>query len=317
MRVTSNLYPEILKSQVNNLQSRQLYYENQVATGLKIQKSSDDPTGFHQSQILSGRQANYESYLEANQNAESVTTASYSAMSDLQRLLTRASELVIRANGSLGDSELNVIGEEMESIVDQIVDVANRTYDGRYLFGGTGNVAPVTDTGLTTAAGSPVYAYTDPTTTAYSSNVNTINISETTTFETGIVAGSVGASGGAGDDFDGFLVSGSLDILSVVQNMRDQLMASPPTTPAAQDLVSSVEHASTYVGKMSSRLSALELNESTLDELIRFGKIRIDDITGANLADAITELQRTQTHYQAALQSGAKILNISLLNYIQ
>ena len=39
--------------------------------------------------------------------------------------------------------------------------------------------------------------------------------------------------------------------------------------------------------------------------------------TNADLAQTLTQLSQTQTAYQAALESGTMVLNVSLLNYIQ
>jgi len=35
------------------------------------------------------------------------------------------------------------------------------------------------------------------------------------------------------------------------------------------------------------------------------------------LAQTLTELDQTQTAYQAALESGSKVMNLSLLNFLQ
>jgi len=41
------------------------------------------------------------------------------------------------------------------------------------------------------------------------------------------------------------------------------------------------------------------------------------NLTSADLATTLTKLDQTQTAYQAALESAAKIMNLSILNYIQ
>ena len=42
----------------------------------------------------------------------------------------------------------------------------------------------------------------------------------------------------------------------------------------------------------------------------------MSNLTSANLATTLTELQQTQTAYQAALESGVQVMQLSLLNYI-
>ena len=43
MRVTSNLFPDTLQQQLNSLQTKQLRYQTQSSTGLKINEASDNP----------------------------------------------------------------------------------------------------------------------------------------------------------------------------------------------------------------------------------------------------------------------------------
>jgi flagellar hook-associated protein 3 FlgL len=42
----------------------------------------------------------------------------------------------------------------------------------------------------------------------------------------------------------------------------------------------------------------------------------ISNESGADLVDVLTQLTQTQTAYQAALQSSASIMQLSLLNYL-
>jgi len=57
--------------------------------------------------------------------------------------------------------------------------------------------------------------------------------------------------------------------------------------------------ASTFASSSSSNLSQMISNSSS-----------------ANLMNTMVALSRAQTSYQAALQSGAKIMQLSLLNYL-
>jgi flagellin-like hook-associated protein FlgL len=43
----------------------------------------------------------------------------------------------------------------------------------------------------------------------------------------------------------------------------------------------------------------------------------ISNASGADMVQTIVQLNQAQTAYQAALQSGSKIMQLSLLNYIQ
>lgn len=331
MRITSNTYPTILQSQLQYLQGKQLKYQTQIATGLAVQQASDDPANFQQAQSIGEHLSSLKCYLASTQTAQTLGSTNYQAMSDLQKLMSRASELAMRSNSPLTPDEQRVIGDEMGSILDQVVQLANRKdSDGNYLFGGTQNVAPI----VKTADGPPpTYEYNNADNLAsppaapntpdpagaiqYTSNVTKIEISEGNIVDTGFVAGRVDDGTGARPAFDGFLCDGTTDILATLTSMRDDLMAG--TAVSAADLSSanlSVSLVASYVGKAASRLSVLSINEISLQQQINSDITRIDDNVGADLATAATELQRTQLSYQAALQSGAKILSMSLLDYL-
>ena len=329
MRVTSNLYPEMFKSQISSLKTQQLIYQTQVATGLRIQKASDDPLGFHQSQVIAGNNSQINMYLSSTAAARSLGTANYSAMTDLQRLITRASELAMRSNSPHTADEQEVIGEEMKSILDQVAEVANRKYDGRYLFGGTKNVPPVVQT---SEGPPPTYEYNNEPALAsppnppntpdgaqpadYTSNITQSEIAENHVMDTGFVAGRT-ASGVDRPAFDGFLCDGTTDILATLQTMVNDLSAGNAVDTAELGAIKDATSlVAMFVGKAATRLEALDLNEASLEDQKNLGVERMDAATGVSLADAITELQRAQLQYQAALQSGSQVLTMSLLDYL-
>lgn len=331
MRITSNTYPDLLRQQLQKIQKDQLVYQTQVATGLKITQASDDPGGFHLAQALASKQEELKTYSDATDSARSLGEANYAAMTDLQRLITRANELAMRGTGGKTAEELQILGEEISSIVDQVVQVANRKYDGRYMFGGTKNVAPV----VTTAAGPPqTYEYNNAPLSAapntpdgaqpadYTNNVTKAEIAAGVTVDTGIVAGRAETDDPAGApveraSFNGFLYNSNVDVLTQLQAVRDDLLAGTEVTQAQlDDMNDAVNLTAEYVGKTASRLASLDLNESALKTQITNGVERLGAETNANLTDAITNLQMVQTYYQAALQAGAQILQLSLMNYI-
>ncbi|MFZ5805716.1 MAG: hypothetical protein ACOY3I_00710 [Verrucomicrobiota bacterium] len=331
MRITSSTYPEMFKAQVQDLLAKQLALQTQVNTGLKIQQASDDPGAYHQTQALMAKQAELKTYMSNSEAARSLGETNYAAMTNLQRLVTRANELAMRGTGGKTAEELGILGEEISSIMDQVVQLANQKYDGRYLFGGTKNVPPVVET----AAGPPsTYEYNNAPLSAapntpdgalaadYTSNVTTAEIAEDVIVDTGLVAGRSQTDdpvGGAVEraSFDGFLYNSNVDVLDTLQDIRNALLAGTEVTAAQlADMNDAVNLAAEFVGKTAGRLATLDLNDASLTTQIKNGVTRITDKTSVSLADAITDLSKVQLNYQAALQSGAQILQMSLLNYI-
>ena len=68
------------------------------------------------------------------------------------------------------------------------------------------------------------------------------------------------------------------------------------------------------IGAKQTRLEADRVqNESRFEELDRLSATETD----ADLPSTVVQLTQAQTSYQAALQSGSKILSMSLLDYIR
>lgn len=308
MRVTSNLFPGIFNNQLNELQERRLKFQTQIASGVSILKPSDDPVGFHLSQQLSADQAKLKSYLDTGVEVRALQEANYNAMGDIQRILSRMSELGIRGNGALDPQALQALGVEATSLVDQLVTIANRTFQGNYLFGGTGNVAPID------AASGPNYTYN----AASTATVTKAKVNDGSPINTGIVAGrSSNDNPPTTVNFSGFLVSSTVNTLVAVKDVRDALSAGTAVTQAqVSALNDAINLTAEFVGRTASALSASDVNEASLRDSIKSGTARIDTHTGVDMAEAALELSRTEFHYQAALQSGSRILNISLLDFI-
>lgn len=310
MRVTSTLFPGTLKNQLFSLQAEQQRLQAQIATGLKITQASEDPAAFATAQRIGERQALSEAQLRSTQFARDAGNHNHAALTDLQRIFSRVNEIVTRAGGINTAEERRVLGQEVDALTDQLVSVVNRQRDGNHLFGGTGNVAPI----VVSAAGPPpTYGYN--TSAAYTANVARADIAESATVETGFVAGR-----STGTTFDGFLVEGGSDALTSLQSLRNLLLAGSPVdagSAIATDLRAAGDRISEFVGRSAARLSVLDLNEQALKARIQNGAVHLAEHTQVSVTDAITDLQRVQFNYSAALQSGASILNLSLMNYLR
>jgi len=315
-RITSNTYSNQLKYQLQNLQQRQLDTQQRVSAGMAFSSSSDDPTGFATAQTTASEQVKTNGFLKATQSAIEVANANQSGMTNLQTLVNRASELATQATGALDPSSLQAMGTEMNSILDQVAGLANRQLDGKYLFGGTGNVAPVVLTGTSTVGAVTVNTYAYNNTANYNSTVPTIEIEQGVSVSNGIVTG----RNNSAPNFGGFLTdgTGTVDILSDLTSARNQLLAGTAITPAAnQQIIKDVNYIANFVGVTSARSSTLSKAETSLNSNILSGKTLYSDQTGINMANELTDLQSIQLSYSAALQTGANILKLSLLDYMK
>lgn len=112
--------------------------QNQIASQSRIENLRDDPAA-------AAHSTRYQSYLtRLNRYAENIEYAqnkhreSEGYMSEVTNLLHRARELAIQgANGTYSASDLKLIGNEVNELLNQMVQVANsRGADGSMLFAG-------------------------------------------------------------------------------------------------------------------------------------------------------------------------------------
>lgn len=138
MRITNAL---LYSTSIKNYRtvSEKLYNVNQqIATGLKIQNSYDDTSVYMDSMRLSSELSSLSQTSESSSKASSFASNTDSTLSDITEQLENFKTLLIQAaNASNSTTSLEALAEEMETIRDQIENLANTSINGQYLFSGS------------------------------------------------------------------------------------------------------------------------------------------------------------------------------------
>ena len=137
MRITNNmLISNMLSSMQNNL-SRTSRFQNQLATGKKISKPSDDPIVASKSLKLRTDVAEIAQYKRNTEDATSWMEITENSISQIGEALQRTRELTVQAtNGTNTPDDMKKILSEVEQLKAQTTQLANATYAGRYVFSG-------------------------------------------------------------------------------------------------------------------------------------------------------------------------------------
>ncbi|MFH2050384.1 MAG: flagellar hook-associated protein FlgL, partial [bacterium] len=137
MRVTNNM---IANNTVFNMQksiSRLLDLQVQLSTGRQINKPSDDPIGVQRDLNYRNELAKNAQYQNNNQQALTWMQNYDSSLSDLKDLYSSANEIAIAmANGTYDDITREGSAEEIASILEQMVQLANNEQEGRFIYSG-------------------------------------------------------------------------------------------------------------------------------------------------------------------------------------
>lgn len=111
--------------------------QNQLATGKRISKPSDDPVGITRIIKVKSDIVENEQYKENTRDAKSWLEVSESSLTDVKSILQRVRELTVQAaNGTNTQQETDKISKEIEQLTKQVIVNANSTIAGRYLFSG-------------------------------------------------------------------------------------------------------------------------------------------------------------------------------------
>ncbi len=137
LRVSENLKSlRLLESLKQN--TLKLYNEqNRLATGYKFLTPSENPTGASTAMRMSQILEQQDQILTNLKHADSFMSATDQAIQDINTLLMDAHDLASANAGDMASQEeREAAAIEINALIDQLVLLGNRTFQGRYLFGG-------------------------------------------------------------------------------------------------------------------------------------------------------------------------------------
>ena len=112
--------------------------QEQLSSGKRILRPSDDPTGAARALTLRGLLSRSQRIQDTVAAGKDQLDTAGSTLQHSSELLTRSRELLLQAmSGALNDQDRATIATELEEIRKQLLDDANLHVDGTYLFGGT------------------------------------------------------------------------------------------------------------------------------------------------------------------------------------
>lgn len=310
MRIATNAYTEAMLNQLNVLAGKQYNLQSQVSTGLRVQSASDDPVAMRNTLDYAAQKSAQTQYSANITALQSRADSIYNVLQSLQYSSSKAGEIATSASSAADTSTLT---GQVNDLINAVVTAAN-TKDpttGQYLFGGTASDTPPFTTTLD--ASNHVIAVT------YhgNSSVNQSEIGDNQTTSADVPGANTGTSGGRGLITD---QQSGADFLNHLISLRDHLQAGNKDAITGTDLPNlqkdenNIAYQVANNGVLQNRLNAAATFASnrsqTLDKMIA-------NASSADMVQTMVQLSQAQTSYQAALQSGAKIMQLSILNYIQ
>lgn len=151
MRVsTLMMYQQNMRG-ITDSQSAWLKYGEQMSTGKRVNRASDDPVAASQAVVLSQAQAQNSQYASARTFATQRVSIEEKTLAQVTTAIQSAQEKIVYAgNGTLSDDDRASLATDLQGIRDQILNLANSTDgNGRYIFAGyKTDTAPFDDQGV-------------------------------------------------------------------------------------------------------------------------------------------------------------------------
>lgn len=116
---------------------------NELSSGLRVTKLSDDPVAAGENVLLLDQIDRDDSFTQSSSLVQGQLQVADSALSSVVAQLTQAISLATGAsNGTTNASQLASVSNELSGIRDEIVSLANTSYQGQYIFGGAQTSMP-------------------------------------------------------------------------------------------------------------------------------------------------------------------------------
>ncbi len=117
--------------------------ESQIASGIGLQQSSDNPGAFATVMQDNAQNLNYSTYLTTISSATNTLNTSVSALNNIQSIVTQASSITQQGiNGATGVSGLSALASQVNALIGSLLTTANSQVNGQYIFGGTATNTP-------------------------------------------------------------------------------------------------------------------------------------------------------------------------------
>lgn len=138
MRITTLGTSDTMLNYILNTESRYYDLSQEAASGLKVEKPSDDPAATKSLVNVKTQLSQLKDYLTNMSTSQNELNVFDDSMASLTDLVNSATGLTTEAaSGTYSNTDMNNIKIQVDQIIDSVADIANTQYNGTYIFAGT------------------------------------------------------------------------------------------------------------------------------------------------------------------------------------
>lgn len=292
--------PNIATDVIANIQQSDLNVQNalqEVSTGQRVSAPSDDPAAAAKLVQLQAESNNVDQYTTNAESALGQAQSADSAVSSVVGLLNQAVTLGVEgANGTESTSDRQAIATSVQGLLSNVVALANTTYQGVALFGGTENGSTPFTASSTSSTG---YQYNG------NNGISQVQVGDSLTVQANIPGNTL---------FD----SPSASVLGALSGLATALTSG--SSAAIGTATTAVTNALNYVSEQhvvyGGAINQLNAQESYLSQDKVTLSSQATSLVGVDTATAAEDLTAAEENNSAVLAASSKVLQNTLLNYL-
>lgn len=292
MRITTNVIFNSLLNDINKNRQGLAEAQRKLSTGKDVSKPSDNPANFNKSRLLEEVNKRESQYQDNIQLAIVQTRTVQNAMDGMIDTMNQLKTKTVQASneGVLSDEELDIIREYVTTAKDTLRTIGNTQVLNRFMFAGS-----KTET--------PPFTADESNTIQYNGNDEKLNLQIS--------------------DFENIPVTvpGTrlLPIFDTVEKLEqalndrdfDAIRSSIDNIDDSFDILSNV------TGEIGASINKMEFIYETYEKNNIEYKGEISRLTDTDYAEALSNLEKFNIAYQAAIEANQRLINTSLVNLLR
>ncbi len=295
-RINPNTIPDLLSAMQTAQQNAQNAAQ-EVSTGRRVNNPGDDPAAVA-ALVYNNAQSSQDAQFQTNiSDLQSKFQVADSVMNSAVQVLNSAISLGTQgATGTLTAANRQSIAAQVAGLQQQMLSLANTSYQGTYVFSGTN----VTTQPFATDSSAPSGV-------VYNGNsaVTTVQISQGQSLQTNLPG-------------DQVFANPSGDAFAALNDLKNALTTGTGIAAANTEVQAAFNQLNNQRVFYGNGLSQLQSTDNFLSQDTVNLSQQQNSLIGADLSKAVSNLSQSQVAEQASISAMAQILNLpTLLNYIK
>ena len=289
MRITEAITLNNVLESESRATERMAQLSQMASSGLRVSQPSDDPAAYASIVQRDAQISTAQARSSAASSAAGDLDLAEGVLDQAQTLFVQARSIAVaQANGTQDPATRALAAQQVDALRQELLGLANSRGSSGYLFGGTNAATPPFDSSAN-----------------YQGNAGVTHVE---------VADGVLAVSNAGGEQAFTALAGGRDVFADLQALSTALTNNDPVAIQASIANLDSSHAQLVAAQVGTGESAARLHSASdaLNTALTQMQAARGSVADADMATTVSNLQATQTSYQAALEVNKQILSLAL-----